>query len=120
MEHRAESLFTRATSPPMRRESVVGRGGRKTDPIGDLVAVYVDEVNRITALTEELFHEAEELEQLLRHLKEPHRSIMEMRYFDLLSWDQVSYKCGYAKSQMLKFHAEALEELTAQTQRATI
>jgi hypothetical protein len=111
MEHRVESLLLKATSPPVMSKSVIGRSGQKTDPMGDLMAIYIDEATRVTALTKELYHETAELEQLISSLHEPHRSIIEMRYLDLLPWDQVSHKCGYAKTQMMKFHAEALEEL---------
>lgn len=58
-----------------------------------------------------IFDKKYKIENLFQQLKQPHRTIMYMKYISFLTFDQIAVRMNYSTKRIYQLHNDAMESL---------
>lgn len=91
------------------------RAGRKNDKIACLVAKMVDLENQINEEIEEFIDTKIEIREMIKSLKSGNQQlVLQLRYIEFLSWEEIAEKMAYSLVQVKRIHNKAIRRLNIQ------
>lgn len=91
------------------------RGGRKNDRTACLVAKMVDLENEINEEIEEFIDVKMEIRETIKSLKNGNQQlVLQLRYIEFLSWEEIAEKMAYSLIQVKRIHNRAIRRLNIQ------
>jgi len=112
LEERIVTLTSRSEMPAGAFDSIRVMRTRAKDPMGDLVAKYMDEIRKLTKLVQQRNHDREIILLTIAPLSAKKRRLIELRYFDGLSWADVATMLNYTETSCRRLNGQILHELT--------
>lgn len=103
-------LFALATS--VSPSTTHGGGGNVSDKVGRTVAKLLDLEREINADIDRLVELRREIEEVIAGVPDERlRTLLELRYVNGLTFEQISQKMNYSFSQIRRFHKKSLDFL---------
>ncbi|MDR1954299.1 MAG: hypothetical protein LBQ21_07525 [Clostridiales Family XIII bacterium] len=111
MEDEIGRLYYKATLPTFQGDGVHVQSSKQMDVMGDIVAAYLDEAERLAEKLQRRKREQEDIEKLIGTLTSRERRLIRLRYFEGISWERVAVEMDYSIHWVWKKHGEILEKL---------
>ena len=116
LEEDISTLMSKAENLRSFQNTELGVRIQKTgsqDPIGDIIAEYLDMAILLGEKLKIAIEERSVLEDLTKSLPPTSKRVIGLRYFHGHSWEQVADEMGYSVSRVWHMHGEILRDLEA-------
>jgi len=85
---------------------------KKQSPMEETIVRLIDLENEVNENIDELIKLKSEIEETINQVDDPvYQLILQMRYIDRKTWEEVARNVGYDRRTIFRIHGEALKEI---------